>query len=111
MLEMLAVFSSELVSTVSAKRGLDVESHSFWAMGVSVEVVMRTSVGRSIKMGSAILGLVIAVCAGSVHAGSVSYTYDTLGRLTQVSYSNGTAITYSYDAAGNRSTVVVSGAP
>jgi len=41
----------------------------------------------------------------------VSYTYDTLGRVTQVSYSNGTVIAYSYDAAGNRSTVVVSGAP
>ena len=80
-------------------------------MGIFVEVAMRTPVGRSIKTGSVILGLVMAVCASSVHAGSVSYTYDTLGRVTQVSYSNGTVIAYSYDAAGNRSTVVVSGAP
>ncbi|MBN9694429.1 MAG: RHS repeat protein [Zoogloea sp.] len=72
---------------------------------------MRSTVGQSIKVGSIILGLVAAVCAVSAHAGSASYTYDTLGRLTQVSYSNGTVIAYSYDAAGNRSTVVVSGAP
>ncbi len=39
-------------------------------------------------------------------ADSASYTYDSLGRLTTVTYANGTIITYSYDAMGNRSTVV-----
>ncbi|KQP17020.1 RHS repeat domain-containing protein [Pseudorhodoferax sp. Leaf265] len=45
------------------------------------------------------------------HAGSATHTYDSLGRLTKVTYSNGTVITYTYDAAGNRSTVVTTGAP
>ena len=42
-------------------------------------------------------------------AGAVSYAYDALGRLAKVIYNNGTTTTtinYSYDAAGNRSSVV-----
>lgn len=38
-------------------------------------------------------------------AGSVNYSYDTLGRLIAAVYNNGsttTTITYSYDAAGNQ---------
>jgi YD repeat-containing protein len=34
--------------------------------------------------------------------GSVVYTYDTLGRLTMVSYDTGVCIRYTYDPAGNR---------
>lgn len=44
----------------------------------------------------------------AAHAGSVSYSYDALGRLATVIYNNGTAtttISYSYDAAGNRTSV------
>ena len=33
---------------------------------------------------------------------NVSYGYDALGRLVSATYSNGTTITYAYDAAGNR---------
>ena len=33
----------------------------------------------------------------------VSYTYDNLNRLTEVSYSNGVKVKYTYDALGNRS--------
>lgn len=43
------------------------------------------------------------------HAGSVSFTYDALGRIASAVYSDGTlttTITYSYDAAGNRTSVV-----
>lgn len=40
----------------------------------------------------------------------VIYSYDTLGRLQQVSYPSGKSITYSYDAAGNRTSVVSVGA-
>ena len=47
--------------------------------------------------------------ASAVHAGSVTYAYDTLGRLTSLTYSNGVVITYTYDAAGNRSSVVTTG--
>jgi len=37
------------------------------------------------------------------YAGSVSYSYDALGRLVKAVYSGSisTTVTYSYDAAGN----------
>ena len=38
---------------------------------------------------------------------SVSYTYDDLNRLTEVSYSNGVRVKYTYDALGNRMTRTV----
>ncbi|WP_238947603.1 RHS repeat domain-containing protein [Caldimonas brevitalea] len=40
----------------------------------------------------------------------MTYTYDTLGRVKTVTYSNGVVITYTYDAAGNRTSVVTAGA-
>lgn len=46
-----------------------------------------------------------------VLAGSVSYTYDQLGRVKTVTYSNGVVITYTYDAAGNRVSQVTTGVP
>ncbi|MHA7602602.1 RHS repeat domain-containing protein [Alicycliphilus sp. T452] len=51
------------------------------------------------------------VLAGAATAGSATHTYDSLGRLSQVTYSNGVVITYVYDAAGNRTSYVVTGAP
>jgi YD repeat-containing protein len=49
--------------------------------------------------------------AGAALSASAVHTYDALGRLTKVTYSNGVVITYLYDAAGNRTSVVVTGAP
>ncbi|VTU24210.1 YD repeat (two copies) [Variovorax sp. PBL-H6] len=49
-----------------------------------------------------------ALAGHPAHAGSVSYSYDALGRLASTVYSDGSAtttITYSYDAAGNRTSV------
>jgi YD repeat-containing protein len=55
--------------------------------------------------------LAVCLCAAALaaHAGSVSFTYDALGRLASTVYSNGsstTTITYSYDPGGNRTSVV-----
>jgi YD repeat-containing protein len=36
-----------------------------------------------------------------------TYTYDQLGRLTQVSYPDGTTVVFDYDSMGNRTTVVI----
>src|SRR3989338_6470475 len=56
--------------------------------------------------------LIIAVLLAAVFfcyqasAATITYTYDNLNRLTKVDYGNGTTIDYSYDAAGNRKTLV-----
>jgi hypothetical protein len=34
--------------------------------------------------------------------GSVTYTYDALGRITSASYDTGVCLVYAYDANGNR---------
>jgi YD repeat-containing protein len=44
----------------------------------------------------------------SVNA-ATTYSYDSLNRLSQTTYSDGTVITYAYDAAGNRLTQTVTG--
>ena len=51
----------------------------------------------------------LSIAATPAQAGTATYTYDPLGRVTQVSYSNGTVITYTYDAAGNRTRTVTRG--
>jgi len=40
-----------------------------------------------------------------------TYEYDDLGRLTSVTYGGGEMVDYSYDPAGNRSSVATAGAP
>jgi YD repeat-containing protein len=52
-----------------------------------------------------------ALTASAAFAGSVVYAYDNLGRLSRATYSNGVVIAYAYDAAGNRTSVVITGAP
>lgn len=56
-------------------------------------------------------GFFLAVLCGAAQAGSVAYTYDSLGRLSKATYANGVVITYVYDAAGNRTSYTVAGAP
>jgi YD repeat-containing protein len=52
---------------------------------------------------------IVALFAGAslVAADTATYEYDQLGRLTRVTYDNGTVIIYTYDAAGNRTSVSV----
>ena len=40
-------------------------------------------------------------------AGSLTYEYDALGRLERIVYDDGTVIEFVYDAAGNRTSRVV----
>lgn len=47
------------------------------------------------------------IFAFALSAGSVNYTYDSAGRLVLVDYGNGLTIVYSYDAAGNLTSRVV----
>lgn len=58
--------------------------------------------GNAALVGSALLFPPFA------HAQSTTYTYDELGRLKTVTYPGGTVVTYDYDAAGNRISVVTS---
>jgi YD repeat-containing protein len=69
---------------------------------------MRPSKSRRDLHRAALAGLLF-LGASAAHAGSVSFTYDALGRLASTVYSNGsstTTITYSYDPGGNRTSVV-----
>lgn len=56
---------------------------------------------------AALVFTAFAVALPTLAADSATYTYDALGRLTQVTYANGTTVQYSYDAAGNRTAKVV----
>lgn len=47
-----------------------------------------------------------AVARPLLTSDSVTYGYDTLGRLHTLTFLNGTVITYNYDAAGNRTSTV-----
>jgi YD repeat-containing protein len=38
---------------------------------------------------------------------TITYTYDSLNRLTSATYANGDQVTYSYDAVGNRTSIQV----
>jgi YD repeat-containing protein len=53
--------------------------------------------------------LFAAMLSTPAHAAAVTvtYAYDTLGRVTKATYSNGTMIAYTYDASGNRTAQTV----
>ena len=44
------------------------------------------------------------ISAPALVAGTINYEYDALNRLTNVDYGNGSVISYTYDAVGNRLT-------
>jgi len=55
------------------------------------------------RLTAAALMLSVVVIPDASGAG-VTYTYDTLGRVTTALYDNGMCVAYSYDANGNRTT-------
>jgi hypothetical protein len=58
----------------------------------------RIHVILSVVALSVALGVVAALAAN----GSVTYTYDALGRLNTANYDTGVCVSYAYDANGNR---------
>ncbi|MGN6424591.1 MAG: RHS repeat domain-containing protein [Asticcacaulis sp.] len=50
--------------------------------------------------------LALALAGASAHAGTTTYKYDTLGRVVEVDYPDGTIVKYTYDSAGNRTQTV-----
>lgn len=50
----------------------------------------------------------LAFVPALAHADQVTYTYDARGRISKVTYLNGTVITYTYDAANNLTATTVS---
>jgi len=55
-----------------------------------------------LKKMSIVLCFLFLAFTCSAMADTVTYDYDEINQLVRVEYSNGTIITYTYDAAGNR---------
>jgi YD repeat-containing protein len=68
------------------------------------------SLTRRVALAQIALAGLVATLLGRT-ASAQTYTYDALGRLTQVTNSDGSTVTYSYDPAGNRTQVVRAAAP
>lgn len=54
------------------------------------------------------IALALVGASAIATSGSITYTYDPLGRLTKAVFNNGsttTTVIYNYDAAGNRTSV------
>lgn len=73
----------------------------------------RTDIRRTVPRLLAVIlaSLVAGAALGSSNAyaanGSVTYTYDALGRVTTASYDTGVIVIYTYDSNGNRTAQVI----
>ncbi len=63
-------------------------------------------VSKSVLIGAAALNVLAFPIAYAGTTGATGYTYDELGRVRSVTYSNGSTVNYTYDPAGNRTQVV-----
>lgn len=58
-----------------------------------------------------IMAALLLLAPTTLSAGTFSYSYDSLGRVTQVTSPNGAVVTYTYDPVGNRMTQSGAGGP
>lgn len=58
---------------------------------------------RSVRSG--LLFSFLALISAAVWAGTLTYEYDALGRLEEVQHLDGSVVSYTLDAAGNRTEV------
>ena len=54
----------------------------------------------------AVVFIALPLAATAAASDSATYQYYPSGRLQSITYANGTVITYTYDAAGNRTRVI-----
>src|SRR5688572_22339581 len=65
---------------------------------------MTMQVVRSIqRIGIVMLASVLAAMPATVDSASATYQYDTKGRVSSITYDDGTVVDYTYDLNGNRS--------
>jgi len=57
------------------------------------------------RLALAAFGMGVLMFASQAFAADTTYKYDTLGRVVEVDYPDGSIIKYAYDAAGNRTQV------
>jgi hypothetical protein len=71
--------------------------------------VPRRNIRRQVRLLSMMVVMAILSSNNSSFAanGSVTYTYDALGRVSTTSYDTGVFVIYSYDANGNRTQQVI----
>lgn len=62
----------------------------------------------SIRCAALALLASLFVASTAIAGQATAYVYDTLGRISTVTYPNGVIVTYTYDKASNRTKRVVS---
>lgn len=74
-----------------------------------IGVVRLEGIGKTVAM-AMVTGSLLIMFSASAHSEiNASYTYDAMGRLVSAVYTDGTkstTVTYSYDASGNRTSVI-----
>jgi YD repeat-containing protein len=68
--------------------------------------IIKDSVQRGVRLLACLIALTGSTATFAAN-GSVTYTYDALGRVTTTSYDTGVIVIYTYDANGNRTQQVI----
>jgi YD repeat-containing protein len=66
---------------------------------------------RGFKKYCALAAAIMTSTPGVAQVANVAMVYDNLGRLTQATYPGNVVVTFSYDAAGNRTSYTVINSP